>query len=386
MLGLFLGLLACPVAPPQVKAPQPTITLPSHTVRSPMARLEESPRVSIVTDLLSAVVHDHLRDVDNPWAVAHALIVLGPDAKSETGERLIDGIFSRYAQPVVVGEETLIKFPAKRGRVRIEPHTDLILKALTEAGARPEMEVLVQGDTLTLEALYRNSLWQTDQQIADYDDIPWTLQAIAGWAEPDLSWRNHQGQEMTLDAMTHAVANKLQEETAFLRVDDGVPLQKRGQGIFKYTCGGAHLAQGAAYAVARGFGELEDRKTVEVSVDGWLRRLNFELKQIDAGLVSNPEYRLVLLIQRMKFLGHLVETLHKMAGMNLMRVDERVSSAAYFAEEQLLLTVMTLAEQGVFDNLSAINKKNEQMFFDVAGDAAHALRALQLARGATFTY
>jgi hypothetical protein len=48
--------------------------------------------------------------------------------------------------------------------------------------------------------------------------------------------------------------------------------------------------------------------------------------------------------------------------------------------------VMTLAEQGVFDNLSAINKKNEQMFFDVAGDAAHALRALQLARGATFTY
>ena len=69
---------------------------------------------------------------------------------------------------------------------------------------------------------------------------------------------------MDLNRFTHAVVNKLGEETAFLdvaRAADG-EFQKRRQGVFSYTCGGAHLLQGAGYAVASGLGEPADRQAM----------------------------------------------------------------------------------------------------------------------------
>ena len=51
------------------------------------------------------------------------------------------------------------------------------------------------------------------------------------------------------------------------------------------------------------------------------------------------------------------------------------------AADQVALTVQGLQSRGVYDNLDALRKTNEQLYLDVIGDSAHALHGLKLAMG-----
>ena len=64
----------------------------------------------------------------------------------------------------------------------------------------------------------------------------------------------------------------------FQWMHQGGTFQKNGQGIFKYTCGGSHLLQGAAYLVAKGFGEEKDRERLQAQVDLLFWRFPRELE------------------------------------------------------------------------------------------------------------
>jgi hypothetical protein len=192
------------------------------------------------------------------------------------------------------------------------------------------------------------------------------------------------GTAMDLDDLTTFAVAVLTKESAFLidAMQRGQPFERSGQALFSYTCGGSHLLQGASYAVARGYGTPRDRKAVEVQVPLLFYRLPIELGIYDVAMKRNPKHRVRLLVQRMKFLGHFLETMGKMEAMGLYVPDEKQSQRLEGAAQNLVLTVEALKKTGTFDNMETLRQKDEQLYLDVVGDAAHALRGLRLATGA----
>lgn len=346
----------------------------------PVAR---SPELVQAREVLVRVVQDHGRDPANPWAISHAILALGPDITLTNGQPAVDWLFSEYAEPEGVG----VGFPTRRGEIRIEPHTDLMLKALTEAGLPPDRAVTVKGEARTLADLYRQSLcgaWVQGEQVSfgTWNDAPWALQGLAAWAPEGLAWSTA-GHAMTLDGFTSAVVGKLHEETAFMRqaMERGATVQKRRQGIFGYTCGGAHLIQGAQYAVARGFGTPEDRARAAAEIPVLLWRIDVELSAVDQAVQQHPEYAPVLLEQRMKFLGHLLETTHRASALGLFTPSESQRQTLDRATSELVRTVQVLDQAGLFGQLEQVRASNEQLYLDFVGDAAHAVRGIDLALG-----
>ena len=88
-----------------------------------------------------------------------------------------------------------------------------------------------------------------------------------------------------------------------------------------------------------------------------------------------------LQVQRMKFLGHWLETVSKMHAMGLFAPDANQLTQIEGAAQNLVLTVDSLQKQGAFDHLPALRVKDEQMYLDIIGDSGHAVRGLELALG-----
>lgn len=194
---------------------------------------------------------------------------------------------------------------------------------------------------------------------------------------------------MSMDDLTNLMVHVLTEESRelLMAMKTGQDFQKRGQGVFGYTCGGAHLLQGAAYVVARGFGDKAARDKMELQ--GYLAtyRLPRELKIYADLLERAPEHKLILMAQQLKFTGHWLESVHKMAAMGLYTPGVKDQEVMARAVGALLESVQALKSLGALDNLEAIQKQNPQLYLDLVGDSAHAIHGLELALGrATVSY
>ena len=99
----------------------------------------DAPEVRTARNVLRRVVQDHARDPNNPWAIVHALLAMGPELTLSNQANAVEYLFKEYGQLESKGGTPMIKFPVKRGDIRIEPHRDLILKALTEIGGPPNI-------------------------------------------------------------------------------------------------------------------------------------------------------------------------------------------------------------------------------------------------------
>jgi len=382
-----------PVASAPAEQPAPAAGAPSvawevadREVRSPVA-VPLSPEIQEARAALVDLVSKHARDPANPWAVTHAILALGPDVELTNGQPAIDWLFSEYATVETVGEDSLIRFPSKRGSIRIEPHADLVLKALTEAGVRPDRKVVVQGKEMRVGDLYRGSLrraWTDGDKTgaSSFNDTPWTLQAVATWAPSDLAWQAVDGHAMTMDGYASDVTAKLHADSAFMRdaIAAGEIVQKRRQGIFSYTCGGAHLLQGAAYAVARGFGGPESRSQIEQQMPVLYWRYGLELNTVDQAMKMRPDYRLILTEQKLKFIGHFLESGHKIAAMGLASPQEAQPNLDK-AMADLVVVVGQLSAGGILERVGELKPSQEQLYLDFVGDSAHAVRGIDMATG-----
>lgn len=363
---------------------------PSREGRTPTP-LTPDPAWDEVLATLGPVVDIYAGDPQNPWAVAHGLLARGGEFKLTDGRRAIDALFADWAERQDVGGLSLIRFPKARGDVRVEPHTSLLLKALTEAGADPNQVVTVAGQPATLADHYRATVlssWldptRDHSSFASPDDIPWAVQGLAAWAPTQgLQWTASDGTSMDLRALVSFNVAILVKETAFISdaMATGASFERKGQGIFRYTCGGAHVLQGASYAVARGFGGQAERATMASQAQLAMYRFPRELAIYDDALARMPQHRLRLLVQRMKFVGHFLESMHKMAAMGLFTPDDAGKAELRKAADELAAVVKTLKADGVFDTLPALRAQDEQLYLDVVGDASHAVRGLQLALG-----
>jgi hypothetical protein len=392
VIAIWLAGCGSPPAPPApVPPPAPTLPdvhceLPTREVRSPAA-VPADAALTHAREVLVGVVRANDLDPGNPWAVVHGMLALGADVPLTDGRPAWSALFEDYAERPPGGG---LAFPHQKGKTRVEPHTDLVLKALAEGGIPFDRPVTVAGRPATLDDLFRRSLQRTwvagnNSSAGSWNDLPWTLQGVAACVPGDLAWDADGGHAMTIDGFTHAVVAKLHDETEFLRdaMASGTPVQKQKQGIFAYTCGGTHLIMGAAFAVARGHGEPGDLASIQAEVAPLLWRLDLELAAVDGLLPEHPEYTDMLLDQRLKFLGHLLETAHKMAAMGLFTPDEAQQATLARARTELVKTVAALEAAGLLapEGLAAVKEKREQTWLDLIGDAAHAVRGIDLSTG-----
>lgn len=373
----------------------PEFTLPAHTATTPLL-LPASPDVEKTLEVLKAVVLTHANDPENPWAVAHGLLAMGPTFTVSTGQAAVDYLFTRYAQVAEIEGHELPYFPRSEGEIRIEPHTDLLMKNFTEIGVQPDHVVTVQGKSFEVGDAWRHSLLTTFLKKTDgsssYDspnDMPWGVQALAAWAPPGMRWRAFDGTEMRIDELAKLMVHVLTSESSFMiaAMASGQGFEKKGQGIFGYTCGGAHLLQGSIFVVARGLGGEAERDKMRVQGQLLFYRFPRELEIYRKAMEENPTKRLILLAQQLKFVGHWLESTHKMLASGLYTANPSDQLIAAQAVGVLIDTTRELKALGALDNLEQIRSQNEQLYLDLVGDSSHAIRGLELALGRqTFSY
>jgi hypothetical protein len=367
--------------------------MPQTDGRTPVPLPAES-RYETISAFLERVVRQRGGEPHNPWAIGHGLVAVGKDLLLTNGKPAVDHVFEEYAQSFEVDGHRFVRFPRKKGDVRVEPHAALMLKALTESGVSPDRAVVVQGKPATVADLYRGVLISSSvdtksgrSTFTSPNDMPWALQALATWAPPgkDLHWESVNGTVMSLNdfAMLNASVLIAESQPLFDTIQAGAALEKRGQGVFKFTCGGAHLLQGTAYAIGRGHTTELGRKGMQGQIALMFWRLPAELTIYDNLMqrIEKEEHMVLLLVQRLKFTGHFLETMHKMAILGLYTPTPEQERLLIGAADQITLTVQALQSRGVFDNLDSIRAKDEQLYFDIIGDSAHALRGLRLATG-----
>ena len=409
---------AVPVHPftpshPEVPLPEVPLALPGPGTAAPHA-IPLSEDLGKVREHLVRAVHDHGRDPNNPWAIAHAMLALGADLVLPSGEGAVDYLFATYAETVDVGAEGPsdhlgVAFPSSRGSVRIEPHSDLVLKALVEGGVKPHREVTVAQTEAEVLDLYRTSLhdaWVEPRSggpgfatgFRSMDDTPWALQALSSWSPLGYRWTAIGGHPMTMDAFTEADLRELETASAALMSakERGVMPKKDGKGILSYSCGGQHLIQGVAHAVARGFGPEDAKARVCAQRDLLRWRIDHELGTIDPILKERGDdthLAVVLLDQRLKFLGHTMETLGKIDAYGYCGFTEDDAKAWERLGVELSRTVLTLDRLGVFRDLQGVREDHgydryrpnsggaEQVYLDLVGDSSHAIRGIDMITG-----
>lgn len=402
------------------RIPRVRYDLPTKELRSTVA-VPAAPQLEVALRALRKVVVEHARDPENPWAIAHAMLVLGPDFELTNGQPAIDYMFATYAERFEVCGEKLVRFPDHRGKIRIEPHTDLILKALTESGVPPDRKVTVQGEPATVGDLYRGSLHRTwvaastsggpddlvpfghdvsgpGSSTQHWNDTPWALQAITAYAPKNLTWKADGGREMSPARFTSAVIARIDAESQSLQVQHktGQRFDKgaasRAGGLVAMTCGGAHMLQGATHAVARGFATDTDRVLFDRQIPILFWRYQSELDTYGKMMEREPTFRALLIMQRLKFLGHFLETVHKAIALGVFAPDEKQKLILSDAVAQVVATVAVLEQSLMLKNLSRLIEPgakelypglttNEQLYLDYVGDSAHAYRGLELAMG-----
>lgn len=379
---------AAPLESKAAAVPWPVPQAARHREASPLLRAL-TPAEQAARARLEAVVRANGVDLGEPWALGHALIALGADTTLPSGEPALDALFATWARPAPGGG---VRFATREGQKRVEPHADLVLKEVVDLGLGPDHAITVKGTPSTLAALYRGALgrtWADEHGAArPANDLVWTLQGVAAWSPPHATWTTEDGQRGDVDALTHALVVELQRGQGPL-VDaqqTGLPLVKRGQGIFRFTCGGAHLVQAVAAAVAAGHGRDGDRAAVEVHAGLHRFRLAAELALIDDALRTAPEHATVLTVQRLKFLGHWIETTHRLVAQGFLPPEEGVAAELVTAGAELAVTVRSLEEQGVLDGMDALRGAVLQTWLDLIGDSAHAVRAWDITAGAPIVW
>ena len=133
--------------------------------------------------------------------------------------------------------------------------------------------------------------------------------------------------------------------------------------------------------MARGFGTEDDRLRIAEELEVLFHRLPFEVGLVDKLMQQQPDYAVILVEQRLKFLGHWLETIHKADAMGLFTPTEDQRRQMDAATGELVRTVLLIEQLGVYGKLEQIRAAREQSWFDYVGDSAHALRGLDLATG-----
>ncbi len=350
--------------------------------------------------LLSSVIDREAGNPANAWALAHGILAKGPDFAATDGRRAIDVLVNDFLQaeklPGLKGLQPFFPKETEAG-LPVEPHTDLILKTLVEAGLSLDEPLTKAAGAPTLERLLRSSRARHvaspgskgKEAFASPDDVAWSIQAWCqgSYAGAPETWRASNGKDEEVHAVALQQLEMLEAETWFMRqaMIDGSTVKKQRQGIFGFTCGGAHLYQAVTACAKAGYPKDDKAKARIAKLNEiYLWRIPLETKMVEEAMQVAPKLAPLLYNQDVKFLGHLLESLGKAErdGLFIPTPEERL--LLQDAEGRLLAHVLQMKKLRVYEPamlagwMNSKESGTRQFYLDVVGDASHAYRGLSI--------
>ncbi|MBK6686979.1 MAG: hypothetical protein IPG45_21100 [Deltaproteobacteria bacterium] len=383
-LCLVLGCTQAPAPPDSGPAGPPDLGVKAAVVVPPGPPRRQANREELVQleKKLSLMVQPGAIDPANPWALAHGLAAYGPDFKAKNGRLAVD-VIADFLETKKFGDRTVYFFPEKtKDGTPVEPHPSMITKKMIEAGVPMSRVFKPKGKgKVTLEQLIR------DRELEF--TIPTTPEGwrTFAWSFTDFL-KTREGQPnieaaagpLDINDLSRRALFELEAETDFLLtlMKDARPdlLQKKKQGIYAHTCGGFHFVQ----AVLLGAKRIDDPEILARArrqLDIARFRFDGERRIYQAMIRSQPQYRLLLLVQELKFYGHLLETFGfaRQWGVSEGSPEEETFVAEVAAD--LADTVREL--ESAFQTQDEIKAKLPQTYYDLIGDGCHAIRGVRLA-------
>ena len=327
---------------------------------------------------MQAFVRAGATDPKNAWAMAHGLTGFGADLKAADGRLVIDVLMKDYARRD--GGKRL-GFPVKAGSgAPVEPHRHLIVKSMLDAGVPLTRQFeLGDGSKVSLSDF-------VDDMKAEFavpsDDRDWHNYA---WAWGAMLAANAKPPKDPSEVVAIQTLSYVEQQQQFLErlMEQGRPdlLQKRKQLIYSHTCGGLHLVQAAARGIARhGKDDAKARVRRQLETIGF--RWKAERVIYKRMIKAAPEYGLILLVQEMKFYGHVLETFALAHEWGLYPATDANKKVVEGVAADLLDVIDQLGE--AYGRLDEIRKIREQTYLDMIGDGCHAIRGLRQALVAFF--
>ncbi|WP_338052910.1 hypothetical protein [Pyxidicoccus trucidator] len=257
----------------------------------------------------------------------------------------------------------------------VEPHPALHVKTLLLAGHPLSQRFNAAWGPVTLRELVEDLKRDFRPALATSPEGAWTLDALSLALKPGATFRDAAGATVRFDTVMETALATL--EAAHAELAAGLKARrpevpKRRQGIYAHPCGGLHYFQAVAGWARHPSVRKAWRKRLDAQVDVLLYRLDSETRQYESALAAAPAYRLQVLVQMLKFHGHLLETLGRYRDDTGWRPTADQRQTVERARTYLEGTVRRLDEAGAFKDLEALAARERQLALDLVGDTCHA--------------
>lgn len=378
---------APPPAAPSPAGPEPDDTTPKGAWATGAAPSREVIQGAVQD--LSRWVERGAKDTKNAWAMAHALLAFGPDAPANDGRRLADVIVEDFSESATFEGKELVVFPRRSAAGEVaEVHRNLFTKSLVEVGVPLERTFRLKDDTtVSLKGLLESALHPTVMPKDDqgWHDFAWTASALLQGSTlwPELF--DASPVKLKPKALAQGMLNYAREQQAFLEPLAAAKkpelLEKKKQFIYSHHCGGLHVIQAAVTAAAV-LGDPASKKLAQTQLDLVRFRYRAERRIYAESRQKMPEYELLLLVQELKFYGHVLETLALAHRQGLLASTPELETEVAAIVKDLFETLRKLGPH--YGQLSKIRQVREQTYLDMVGDGCHAIRGLREASVAFF--
>jgi hypothetical protein len=266
-----------------------------------------------------------------PNGAAHAVRALGRSCPLGAGDSfrlLLEN--SMTERPV--GTRMYVEAP-----IAEEGHRDSLVRTLMDRDCERDLRFEISGRSYTFQDCLDSA-----RMLATYpgrlaiDEHAWTIMVLSRVVSPDQArWTNAFGETVDLQRMIDDTSAAIAADTALIRtVDLSTDDPSRNCPVFGRACGGLHMLEAFAVAIAAGYGTPERQRALAEHIRTTLRRIVYDEKvtasveRQNIQIAGAEAAAAVAYDSRMKFLGHLLE---------LMAFIDRSKIYAFSADERRML-------------------------------------------------
>ena len=324
-------------------------------------------------DVLREACRAGAQEPKHPWALAHGMVSEGRAFRARDGRLAADVFVSDFLDRATsrFGASTPEGLPG-------DAHPHLLVKTLLLSGYPPAHVFRTPHGPVSLQSLVDALVRDFQHDAALSPEGAWTLDALAHALPPDAVFTPARGGPVRLDALMDEALAFLEREQAELlagmKAGQAV-VPKRKQGLYAHPCGGLHLVQAVLTHARHARVRAAWGARLDTQVALLFYRLDSESRQYDAALAAlAPSQRLPLLVQKLKFYGHWLETLGRYRDETGWTPSPTQLQALRHAGALLDGAVRRLDASGAWRSRESLKNTDRALYLDLIGDTCHAAR------------